>query len=200
MSIDEDLKRLWRGQITAPPPSEKELWEKALKYKHTARKKSLIAILLLLITAVFIICIVHMSKPRLFTTYAGTVLTCIAIFIQMIASGTLLPLLVEPTREDLDTLRYLSQLIQIREKQKFLQTRMLTFYSILLMTGIFLYMVEYVLKMKPIEMILAYGITGSWFAFSWWYLRPRTIRKEAAALNEIIGQLQKIRTQLNQLD
>jgi hypothetical protein len=40
-------------------------------------------------------------------------------------------------------------------------------------------------------------VTGLWFAFAWWVLRPRIIRKEEAKLTGLIRQLEEIHHQLD---
>jgi len=198
MSIDEDLKSIWLRQETAPPPSEKELGRQAVKIRQKSRNKVLLAILTMICTIVIILFISDHWRPRLLTTYIGTILMILAIILFVAATGSLLSFQFRPEKEDTSSFQYLQELITLREKQKFLQTKILSLYFILLLTGIFLCMIEHTQHMGTVGQILAYGATAGWIAFAWFYMRPRSIRKENAKLDELIGQLEKVLDQFTQ--
>jgi hypothetical protein len=44
--------------------------------------------------------------------------------------------------------------------------------------------------------LIAYGLTGGWFLFSWFYLRRVSIKKQRSKLNEAIENLEKLKSQL----
>lgn len=117
---------------------------------------------------------------------------------QVAATGSLLSFLFQPEKEDKSSLQYLQTLIMLRERQKLLQTKILSLYFIALLAGIFLYMIEYTRQMGTPRQLLAYGATAGWIAFAWFYLRPRSIRKQNAKLDALIGQLEKVLDQFTQ--
>jgi len=44
--------------------------------------------------------------------------------------------------------------------------------------------------------ILTYGITASWIAFNWFYIRPKTIKKRCAKLDALISKIEALNAQL----
>jgi hypothetical protein len=198
MNIDEDFKSIWLRQETAPPPSEKELGQQVEKIRQQSRNKILLAIGMMICTIIIILLISDRWRPHFITTYIGIILMILAIMLYVAATGSLLSFRFRPENKDKSSLQYLQELILLRERQKFLQTRILSLYFILLLAGIFLCMIEHTRRMSVFSQILAYTTTAGWIAFAWFYLRPRSIRKENAKLNELIGTLEKVLDQFNQ--
>jgi amino acid permease len=77
-----------------------------------------------------------------------------------------------------------------------MQTTMLNLYFILLFAGICLYMYEYTSRMKFIYAVTAYVVTLAWIAINWFYLRPKTIKKQQAKINGLIDKFEEINNQL----
>jgi hypothetical protein len=46
--------------------------------------------------------------------------------------------------------------------------------------------------------MLAYVVTFAWIAFNWFYLRPKTIKKQQGKLNELINKFEEINNQLKE--
>jgi hypothetical protein len=94
-----------------------------------------------------------------------------------------------------DNAGYLQHLIAIRNKQKFLQTTMMNLYFVLLSAGIGLYMYECTSRMSAWSCILAWSVTIAWIAFNWFYIRPRTIKKQQAKTNDLIAKSEAVNRQ-----
>jgi hypothetical protein len=86
----------------------------------------------------------------------------------------------------------------VRTKQNFLQKKILTAYFILLSAGLLLYIYEYARRMSAAGFFATYGITIAWVLFNWWYIRPRTIRKQQLQLNQLIDQLTALTKQFEE--
>lgn len=93
---------------------------------------------------------------------------------------------------------YLQTLMTLKTKQKYMQTTMLGFYFITLSIGICLYMYEYTSRMTTVWAIFTYLITLMWIGFNWFYLRPKTIKKQQTKLNELISKFGNLNKQLNE--
>ena len=74
---------------------------------------------------------------------------------------------------------------------------MLSIYFVMLGLGIVLYMIEYTMMMTTFWAIFAYTLTLAWIAFNWFFIRPRTIKKQQAKLDELIGKFSDISEQLH---
>jgi hypothetical protein len=92
---------------------------------------------------------------------------------------------------------YLLQLKNMRQIEMFMQTTMMNIYFVLLTLGILLYMYEYVAK-TFLSISIAYGITIAWFAFNWFYTRPKTIKKLQDKTNLLITKFEELQKQLSQ--
>lgn len=191
-----DFKQLWQSQPTAPVDQD-EIMAKAAKLRQSVWRKTLMGNIVLSLTLAFVIFILIYYKPQMATTKIGILLTVIAIVMQIIAAGKLIPMAKSNAKAS--PAHYLSQLLQIRKKQAHLQTTVMNLYFILLCSGIFLYLYEYTVRMALFGMLLTYGLTAIWFAISWFYLRPRTIRKQNAQLEEAIRNLESINRQFTEV-
>jgi len=196
MNAETDFKAIWRRASIYTAPSGNDITRKAGKVKRKIRNRSLLGLVILAGTLLLIAVILYYSRPRLVTTVIGIFLECLAIIIYLAVSANLLRFLLKSGHQDLNVKQHLEQLLIIRTKQNFLQQQILTLYFILLAAGIFLLMIEYVRHYSALGILLAYGITFLWFLFNWVYLRPRTIRKQQAHLDQVIDQLTGLMRQL----
>lgn len=191
-----NFNELWQSQQTAVARPE-EIIAKAKKVQRNVRRKIILGNVLLGFTLAFVLFVVGCYQPTMMTTKIGTLLVVIAIAMQMVAAGGMISLAGSGDSFE-NSAAYLKQMLRIKKKQSFLQTTILSLYFILLSVGIFLYMYEYTLRMSLTGSISTYAITGLWFAFSWFYLRPRTIKKQQSQINNIIENLEQIDRQFSE--
>ncbi|MFL9481956.1 hypothetical protein ACI6Q2_04205 [Chitinophagaceae bacterium LWZ2-11] len=190
MSDNIDFKALWQKQPMLPTPDMEVFIKQAGKFKIKTRNKFLFSGILLLATIFALIAIACYYKPKMITTKVGIILAILAIVMYIISLGKILQILFKANIEE-SSKAYLEQMIAVRKEQTHLQTTILGAYFILLSTGVLLYIYEYVLLMSTTGKILAYGLTLAWFAFNWFYVRPKTIQKQQAKTNELISNLEK---------
>ena len=77
-----------------------------------------------------------------------------------------------------------------------MDTSIFSVYFILFTAGLGLYFYE--LTHNDLKFaLLVYGLTGAWIAFNWFYIRPRTIKKQNRKINAAIEQLERISGQLS---
>ncbi len=196
MDSNTDLKELWSRQAGTVPDS-KEIFEKANKYKKEHMMLLIRTNILLVLTSAFIAWVVYSARPQMISTRIGSVLVIMAMLVYLGVYNRMIPLL-KNVSHDTSSQEYLQNLLKLNAKQKFLQSTMMNMYYILLSTGVFLYMIEYVLKMKAVWGILTYVLTFAWLVFSWFYFRKRAIRKQEKAMNELIEKFGDLERQLNQ--
>lgn len=196
MNSNINFNELWAKQKTAEPNIE-DLLSKINKFKKSNFKRLIITNILLITTALFIIFIWVYYQPQMITTKIGIILTILSMVIFVIAYNQSFAL-YRKTTNTLSNSDYLKNLLDIRAKQQFMQTTMLSLYFVLLSTGIFLYMYEYVKRMTPFWGIFAYGVTSVWVLFNWFYLRPKQIKKQQSKLDEIISKFEILIEQLDE--
>lgn len=189
-----DFKDLWRKQSVSQPDM-KDLLARVAKFKKAGLRSLWIVNILLLVTSVFIVFIWIYYQPQFISTKIGIIITILAMVIYLFTYNKLLSKYknIEATQTNQE---YLQNLIVIKKKQQFLQTKMMTFYFLALTVGICLYMYEYASRMTLLGASLAYGITLLWMMFNWFYIRPKQIKKQQEKINDLIGKFEEVNHQL----
>lgn len=194
MATNIDFKNLWK-QKTAEKPSMEELLGKLKSFRKENIRKLVMTNILLIITCIFIGLIWYYYQPQMLTTKIGIVVVILAMIIFLAAYNQLFMNFYR-LDNNLTNSEYLQSLYLLKNKQKFMQTTMLNLYFILLFVGICLYMYEYTSRMKFIYAVTAYVVTFAWIAINWFYLRPKTIKKQQAKINGLIDKFEEINNQL----
>ena len=197
MSTEMDFKSLWNKEGTSDIPDTKELIEKAGDLKRITRSKLIRLNLFLLATAVFIIYIGFNIDNEKLTTKIGIALMAVAMVSYLAVYNQLMPLLFKSDMQA-SSHEYLNQLIQIKRKQDFLNKVMINIYFSLLSVGMLLYLLQFTVRMTIVGSILTYGLTFGWIGLSWFYLRPRGIKKKQVPLMEMIAKLKAVDEQLEE--
>ncbi len=194
MSTSPDFKYLWNKQEVVTPDVT-ELLKKTGHFRRRQLGKLILTNVLLTATALFIGYIWYNYQPQMISTKTGMVLVILAMFCFLVVYNGWLPLLMKIEHTS-TTQVYLQQLLKLKEKQRFLQTTMLSVYFLMLSLGIFLYMIEPVSQMSKGWAIFSYGLTLVWVCFNWFFIRPRNIRKQEQKINALIADYQALNAQL----
>lgn len=197
MDTNIDFKNIWKQQ-TSNKPDLKELLGKLKTFKNENLRKIIIMNILLIATSLGIAFIWYHYQPQLITTKMGIVLVMLAMVIFLLAYNKLFMIFykIDNTQSNSE---YLQSLYLVKNKQKFMQTTMLNLYFIMLFLGICFYMYEYTSLMTPTSAVIAYGATFLWIALNWFYIRPKTIRKQQEKINGLINKFEIINNQLKDL-
>ncbi|MEE6126978.1 hypothetical protein V2E39_06220 [Chryseobacterium arthrosphaerae] len=196
MDTNIDFKNIWKQQ-TSNKPNMEELLGRLKKFKHENLRRLVVTNLLLIATCTGIAFVWYRYQPELATTKIGIVLVISAMVIFLLAYNKLFMVFykIDNTQSNSE---YLQSLYVVKNKQKFMQTTMLNIYFIMLFTGLILYMYEYTSKMSFSSSAIAYIAIVAWVGFNWFYLRPRTIKKQQAKLDGLIAKFEEINNQLKE--
>lgn len=198
MSSNIDFKALWQQQDAIAKPDINEVIKKAKNLKHKTRNKLILLNIVLIATALLYVFVPGFaSHTSLITTKVGGILVIFAIVLFLAASNRLLVDLFS-SKPEADTFAYLTALLSIRKKQEFIQTRIMNLYFLFLSAGMLLYMIEFVQKMNSVWGRIAYISLFGWMAVVYFYIKPRTIKKQKAEMNAAIEKLEAINNQLIQ--
>lgn len=197
MDTNIDFKNIWKQQ-TSNKPDLKELLGKLKKFKNENLRKIIIMNILLIATSLGIAFIWYRYQPQLITTKAGIILVILAMVIFLFAYNKMFMMFykIDDTQSNSE---YLQSLYVVKNKQKFMQTTMLNTYFIMLFLGISFYMYEYTTLMTLTSAVIAYAATFSWIALNWFYVRPKTIKKQEAKIDGLINKFEEINKQLKNL-
>ena len=195
MDNNIDFKDLWKQQAVSPPNIE-ELLSKLKYFKRVSLRKLVITNVLLIATSAFIIFIWYFYQPEFISTKIGIILTISAMLMYLFVYNKLVGFYktIDGTKSNSE---YLQKLISIKTKQHFLQSTMLSLYFILLGSGLCLYMYEYTSRMTIFWGIFTYVVMLGWIGFTWFYLRPKEIKKEQARVNGLIAKFEAVNKQLS---
>ena len=195
MENNIDFKNLWKQQAVTPPDIQ-DLFTKLKHFKRVSMRKLIITNVLLIATSVFILFIWYRFQPEFISTKIGIVLVILAMVIYLFVYNKLAVFFktIDDTQSNSE---YLKKLISIKAKQHFLQSTMLSVYFILLGLGLSLYMYEYASRMTILWAIVTYAVTLGWIGFTWFYLRPKEIKKEQTRVNNLIAKFEAVNEQLN---
>lgn len=189
-----DFKDLWKKQTISQPNIE-DLMARLKQFKKAAVRSLWVANFLLAITSVFIIFIWYYFQPQFISTKIGIVLAILSMAFYLTFYNRLMN-----NYKNIDANQtnheYLQKLIEIKKKQQFMQSTVLSWYFIVLLTGICLYMYEYASRMTVFYALITYGVTLLWIGFNWFYLRPKQIKKQQDKINSLIEKFEEVNNQL----
>jgi hypothetical protein len=194
MSNNIDLKSIWNMQQASDRPDVSEVLKKAKQLKLRTRNRLIKQNVFLIATVILIACIGISITFLMVTTKIGIMLVIIAIIGYVLVSNGMLASLYK-SHPEVDNSSYLQELLTIRQKQDYLQTIVIKIYYVFLTVGLILYMIQFLKMMSILGASLCLLFFLGWLAFSYWYIMPRTIRKQTAALNEIIEKLELLNNQ-----
>lgn len=197
MKDQTDFKSLWLQQKVGTVPAMEEVLVKAKQLNRKAKIKFFWMNFLMIATVAIIAFIVLRSNFEMITTKIGSILVIVAIVSFVAVSNSLLLILFKAIPDE-NNQAYLLRMIEIRKKQEFIQGILMTGYFILLSSGIALYMIEFVLKMGTAPGIFAYTMTIAWILFSWFYIKPKTIKKQKDEMDLVIKKLQEVSAQIEE--
>ncbi|MBG6186521.1 hypothetical protein [Flavobacterium sp. CAN_S2] len=194
MENNIDFKDLWKKQSISQP-SINELLAKLKHFKKTSLRRLILTNAMLIATCVLILLIWYYYQPQFLSTKIGIVLNVAIMAIYLLVYNRLFDAYKELDNTDSNA-AYLQKLIAIKTKQKFLQSKMLSIYFVVLGLGTCLYMYEYASMMSFLWGFFVYAVLLFWMGFVWFYLRPRQIVKENSKIDTLIDTFQRINNQL----
>ena len=191
-----DFKDLWKKQTVSQHNIE-DLMARLKQFRKAGLRSLWKTNIMLFATSAFIIFIWYYYQPQFISTKIGIVLVILAMIMYVTVYNGLLQIY-----KDIDTTQtnqeYLQKLILIKRKQQFMQSTILSWYFVLLLSGICLYMYEYASRMTVFYALITYGITLLWIGFNWFYLRPKQIKKQQAKINHLIAKFEDVNLQLKE--
>jgi dolichyl-phosphate-mannose--protein O-mannosyl transferase len=174
----------------------KDLMTRLHRFKQSNIRRLIKTNILLIATSLFIGFVWYYYQPQFITTKMGIVITILAMVIFLFVYNKMFSLF-NKIDDTSDNNHYLQNLIVIKGRQRFLQHTMMNVYFGMLSAGMCLYMYEYTSRMTMTGGIITYAVTFTWIAFNWFYLRPKTIKKQQAKLDDLITKFEGINQQLN---
>lgn len=189
-----DFKDLWKKQTVSQPNIE-DLMARLKQFKKASLRSLWKTNILLFATSAFILFVWYYYQPQFISTKIGIVLAIVAMVMYVSVYNGLLNIYkdIDATQTNQE---YLQKLILIKRKQQFMQSTILSWYFVLLLTGICLYMYEYAIRMTVFYALVTYGVTLLWIGLNWFYIRPKQIKKQQEKINELIAKFEDVNEQL----
>ena len=187
----DELKNIWQQADPIALPSAKDILQEAEKAHRKIKAKIITGIVTLTFTFIYICFIAWYYNFDCITTKIGIILTLLAVVTGIVFNTQLASLLSKKADTTLDNNHYLGQLILFRNRQRFIQTKGISLYFVLLTVGILLYMYEFASRDFTFGVIV-YSITLGWIVFSWFFLRKKAIAKQGKLINEQIARIESL--------
>ncbi|AZB28684.1 hypothetical protein [Chryseobacterium balustinum] len=191
-----NFQDIWNKK-SADIPDIQEIKSSADKYKKRQLRFTICHILSLSVTAAMIIFIWNVIDFKTFTTSLGIVLILIALamYIYLVSENITVIRKINPS---ISNQEYLASLKKLQHQQLYMQTKGISIYYVLLTVGFAFYFYEFALRMSTLGRISAYGLTFTWLAFAWFFLRPRQIKKQNEKISKVIDSLETIEKDLGE--
>ncbi|OBW42572.1 hypothetical protein AB670_00982 [Chryseobacterium sp. MOF25P] len=190
MAPNYNFQEIWNNK-NSDIPNIKEIKTKAEKYRKKQILKDIGLIALLLLTVAMIISIWVFIKISFFSTQFGIMLVLIGItmysFLVYQNINILKKINTSTTNHE-----YLATIRKVEQQQIYMQTKGLSIYYLLLSFGFAFYFYEFALKMSWLGVLLTYGLTFLWGAVSWFFIRPKQIKKQKEKISTVISSLEKL--------
>lgn len=190
METNYNFQDLWKQKETIAPDARSVI-KKANSYK---RKKLLIDIrmmICMLLTATGIIVIWNLIDFEMFTTMLGIILilTAIGMFVFLFSKNISVIRKINPSTSNQE---YLAAIKKLEKQQVYMQTKGISIYYILLTLGFAFYFYEFALRMSWLGVVLSYGLTFLWMAVTWFFIRPKQVRKQREKISAVISSLESL--------
>lgn len=195
MNNFEDIQSLWQQAPAAKAPDIKQAIAAVRKRRRLMQLKSFGLVALLLFTLIFLILLISRYDFKFMSTKTGIALALLAIGAGVVVNSNMLGLLLIHNGTETSNQQYLQSLRKYRQRARFMHNYGISVYFLLMGIGILLYIYEFV-HTNTFRMILAYTLTTGWFLFAWFVLRPRTVKKQTAEINDMISKLDEIDSHL----
>lgn len=190
MENDFDMGALWKKQAV-PAANPAEIRKRIGAFRRDALWKAFFLNAVLVLTVAFLIFVWVYFQPRLLVTKIGILVGILPIGMVVLSHRKLVSLYraLDAKQPNMD---YLDHLLRLKEREHFLQTRVMSLYFVLLPLGLMLYMYEYTLGMSGTFRVAAYVALLLWVAFNWFVLRPRIVGRRRRKMDALIGEVKRI--------
>ena len=190
----DNLKEIWNQQKETVVPDVSQIISKAKKEKQSMGNKIVIESIVLLLTIVFITCVVASIDFKMATTYigVGSMLATIFIFsvIRLYQVYKLKKIDLTATPK-----KVLLQLEQYYAFQQFVSTKCMIAYFILLNLAFVFYFIEVMAPMSILLKITVLTVFTSWMLIAYFILGKRQKQKEYDKTQHIIDSIKKVETE-----
>ena len=185
MESNIDIKELWNRQAV-PAADQFEILNKIRRFRKSGLKRG-----------IFLDFIWIYFKPQFLSTKIGIIVGILPMCIVVVGNRKITSL-YKSLDEKQSNIDYLNNLLMLKGKETFMQTKVMSLYFILLSSGIFLYMYEYTLNSSFTFRLIAYSVLFLWIALNWFVLRPVMIKKNRRKMDCLIRQIEKIKSQVDE--
>ena len=188
-----DLKAIWLSAKPFDLPASAEIVEMGKNYRNKGLMKKVILIISVLVLTLLMVVVFFIYNSTMITTRLGE--ACIVMAGIVLIATNLRSIGRFYRFRDFSNKEFIAFLEQTRINQAryYGKTQVigLSFSSV----GLTLYLVETV-RQNLVAGLIIYLVSGLFLGITWFYIRPRSYKKQKAKLEETINRLKKIAGQL----
>jgi Flp pilus assembly protein TadB len=189
----DDLKALWQSAKTDSLPNSKAMLQIIRKFRSQKIRNKWIVILSSALLACVIVAALFNSNFKLLTTYLGGSLMALACV--WMAVNNFRSLKRFNQLDNCSNVDFLDFIEQTRQNQIYYYKRTMGILVLLWSVGCLMYMYEASYK-HSLGLIIFYSAFLVYVAVLWFFVRPRSLKKNAEKLNAMKAHLESISKQL----
>jgi hypothetical protein len=190
-----DIKQIWMSADLNGLPGKGDAVKMIRRYRLKQTMKTAALILLVIFLFAVMIHVVFDYESQLLATRLGEACFFITMFILLGNFGKSLKRVLN--KRDCSNDEFIAYLKAEQEALIAFQKRTQVIGFVIVATGLYLYLFEGV-REDTLIMLSAYAILTLWLAFSWFVIRPRSMKRKMKKINETLNKLQKISIQLTE--
>lgn len=190
METNYNFEEIWK-QKTPDVLDITEIQSKADAYRKKQMLASICLILSLFMTLGVVVWVWFRFLDLHLMTKSGIILVLIALVLYIFQNFQKMKA-IRRINPALNSQEYLTQMKILQRKDLYMQTKGISIYYSLLSLGMALYLFEFAKRMEFFWGIFIYVVTFGWILFGWFYIKPRTIRKQQQKMKDVISSLEKV--------
>lgn len=191
MKAFNDIENIWKQQKEAVVPEVTVIIEKVNQEKKSIAKKIIIQVILLLITVPIIIWVLVANPFKETSTFVGIVIVLFDLIgfavLRIYQVNKLAKINFTETPKTV-----LHQLGTYYDFHKFLSSKIITCYFLLLNLGLGLYFIEVMRPMPTYAIILSFTVYTGWIAFAYFVIGKKQKIKEFEIIDILIKKMKTI--------
>jgi cell division protein FtsW (lipid II flippase) len=193
MNSLDDLKSLWHTAKTESLPTSKEMVQMVKKFRNEKLRKKWLVIVCSLLIACLILAVMVVTDFKLITTYIGGSLMAISML--LLAFTNIRSLKRFYNLEDCSNVEFLDFIERTRQNQVYYYKKTMVAIVLVCVVGWLLYLYE-PLQQYPDWRVIVYALVITYLLIMWFFVRPRSFKKNAEKLEATRQRLIKISNQL----
>jgi glucose-6-phosphate-specific signal transduction histidine kinase len=189
----DDLKAIWLTAKTDILPSADEMIRIIKKFRNQKIRNKILLIISAFLSSALMVAVMFIYKSTMLSTRTGEIMLIMACYILAYTNLKSIKRFYS-LNDDYNNHEFILFLERTRQNQIYFYKKTQVVALLLSSAGLLLYLYEPVCG-HVLAFAIVYTTTIVYLLFMWFYIRPRTFKREAKKLNAMVEQLERISKQ-----